>query len=86
MPQVDGVVKKRRAKQLIELGKENLRIFNAAQLGSIHNLVLERDDIGRSENFCLVKLDSALSNDAGIIRTKIMGCSDAEMLSGKVIV
>ncbi|KYH12748.1 tRNA (N(6)-L-threonylcarbamoyladenosine(37)-C(2))-methylthiotransferase MtaB [Neorickettsia sp. 179522] len=86
MPQVDGVVKKGRAKQLIELGKENLRIFNAAQLGSIHNLVLERDDIGRSENFCLVKLDSAVSNDAGIIRTKIMGCSDAEMLSGQVIV
>nr|WP_238522985.1 tRNA (N(6)-L-threonylcarbamoyladenosine(37)-C(2))-methylthiotransferase MtaB [Neorickettsia risticii] len=85
MPQVEGVVKKRRARKLIELGKENLQIFNTVQVGRIHNLVLERDDVGRSENFCLVKLDRAVSDDTGIIRVKITGCSDAEMLSGQII-
>lgn len=84
MPQLESGIPKRRAKQLIEVGKKNLQRLHDAQIGSVHNVVLERDDIGRSENFCLVKLDRSVK-DGGVISVKITGRGDAETLEGQVM-
>ncbi|AHX11674.1 radical SAM methylthiotransferase, MiaB/RimO family protein [Neorickettsia helminthoeca str. Oregon] len=83
MPQVDESIRKRRAKQLIELGKKKLREFYEAQIGQVHNVVLERDNIGRSENFSVVKLDHAVEGPS-TLKVRINSCN-SDMLIGQII-
>ena len=56
MPQVNGLVKKQRAKQLREATTKELNKFLATMVGSSQKVLLENGNIGRCENFVQIQL------------------------------
>lgn len=56
MPQVKTDVRKSRAKLLRDLGEEQLQMFYKAQIGTNHEVIMEKAEYGRAQNFALVKL------------------------------
>ena len=58
MPQVDGKIIKARAKLLREAGSAELQKFLQKQIGKKLNVIVEKDGIGRAENFIEVKISS----------------------------
>ncbi len=55
---VEKKVKKERVKKLIELGEENLRKAYAKIDGTLQNILIEKNGIGRCENFLQVHIKS----------------------------
>jgi len=64
MPQVNGLVKKQRAKILRELGNKNLSKFLQSRIGVTESVLIEGKGIGRTEHFAEVKMDG----EAGLIK------------------
>ncbi len=58
MPQVDGKITKQRAKLLREAGNAELQKFLQKQIGKKLNVIVEKDGIGRAENFIEVKIST----------------------------
>lgn len=56
MPQVNGKIIKERAKLLREAGENELQKFLEKQIGKIFKVLVEKDEIGRCENFLQVKI------------------------------
>ena len=56
MPQVYPPLRKERAARLREAGEVELQKFLKSNIGKIASVVVEKDNIGRTENFCPVKL------------------------------
>ncbi len=56
MPQVNGKVTKERAKILREAGATELQKFLKTQIGKNVSVIVEKDGIGKSENFLDVKI------------------------------
>jgi threonylcarbamoyladenosine tRNA methylthiotransferase MtaB len=56
MPQVAGDIRKARAAQLREAGEENLRGFLASKVGSMANVLVEKQGRGHSEQFIEVHM------------------------------
>jgi threonylcarbamoyladenosine tRNA methylthiotransferase MtaB len=79
MPQVDKRIRKERAAELRRLGKNLLDKHMESQIGRNISVLVESDGLGRSEDFCLVKLNS---NDLGIIHNCFVKGFD----KGKIIV
>ncbi len=57
MPQVDGRIIKERAKLLREAGSAELQKFLQKQIGKTLKVIVEKDGIGRAENFVEVKIN-----------------------------
>ncbi len=62
MPQIDGRIIKQRAKLLREAGQVELQKFLKKQVGKTIKVIVEKDGIGRAENFLEVKILSAEKN------------------------
>lgn len=59
MPQVDKKVAKARAAKLRALGEQQFDDFCASQIGDIKSVLVERDNLGRTEQFVPIKVDGA---------------------------
>jgi threonylcarbamoyladenosine tRNA methylthiotransferase MtaB len=62
MPQVNGQIKKQRAKQLREATTKELNKFLTTMIGSNQKILLENGNIGRCENFVQIQLPTLLDN------------------------
>lgn len=83
MPQVDGIVRKERAKRLRELGAEQLNRHLESLIGKSLPVLIEEKDKGRTEYFSEVMIDRDVT--AGQIVTVKMERVDKEYLRGCVI-
>jgi threonylcarbamoyladenosine tRNA methylthiotransferase MtaB len=83
MPQVDGKIKKERAKLLRDAGDEELKKFLKTFVGPSQKILLENGNIGRCENFLQVKLSKIPDNvNVGdIFEVDIISCEDSKLLS-----
>ncbi len=73
MPQLDGRTIKERAKLLREAGQKQLQKFLQSQFGKNLKIIVEKDKMGKSENFLDVKIiDDAENLKAGeILQVKV---------------
>lgn len=84
MPQVNGALKKERAKLLREETKKQLDKYLATMVGSSQKLLLENGNIGRCENFVQVRLSESNQVNVGdIFETKIIGHKNGKLIAGK---
>ncbi len=58
MPQINNNIKKQRAKALREAGENELNKFLDTLIGTTQKIILEENNIGRCENFAVVKLEN----------------------------
>lgn len=72
MPQVDGREIKERAARLRAAGESAVARHLAAQVGRRHRVLMERADMGRTEQFAEVRFD-APRDAGGIVETVIAG-------------
>ncbi|WP_435641998.1 tRNA (N(6)-L-threonylcarbamoyladenosine(37)-C(2))-methylthiotransferase MtaB [Micavibrio aeruginosavorus] len=83
MPQVEKQVRKDRAAQLREAGERQMQKFLQHQVGMVRTVLMEKDNMGRTEQFAEVKLADG-SFDAGtLVTVKIEGV-DGQHLIGRV--
>ncbi|AEP09824.1 tRNA (N(6)-L-threonylcarbamoyladenosine(37)-C(2))-methylthiotransferase MtaB [Micavibrio aeruginosavorus] len=83
MPQVEKQVRKDRAAQLREAGERQMQKFLQHQVGMVRTVLMEKDNMGRTEQFAEVKLAEG-SFDAGtLVTVKIEGV-DGQHLIGRV--
>lgn len=61
MPQVEKSVRKARAARLRDLDAAQLQAFHAREVGKTRQVVVEKDNIGRTPHFAEVHLDSPLA-------------------------
>jgi threonylcarbamoyladenosine tRNA methylthiotransferase MtaB len=59
MPQVDPGIRKERAARLRALGEKQVQKFNQNQINKKVQVIVEKENMGRSENFALVTLNEA---------------------------
>lgn len=59
MPQVDKKVAKDRAAKLRALGEQQFDTFCASQIGDTKSVLIERDNLGRTEQFVPIKVEGA---------------------------
>ncbi|NCC21642.1 MAG: tRNA (N(6)-L-threonylcarbamoyladenosine(37)-C(2))-methylthiotransferase MtaB [Alphaproteobacteria bacterium] len=82
MPQVPGVVRKERAARLRELGDRQLRTFLRSHINKMMQVIVEKDNIGRSEHFAMVRLDKPC--EPGMLVAARSVSVDGGMLAGIV--
>lgn len=72
MPQLNGAIIKERARLLREAGKEELKKYLTNQVGKELQVIVEKDNFAKSENFLDVKITKKVK--AGeILKVKILG-------------
>ncbi len=84
MPQVENNVKKERAKLLRNLGAKRTEAFYRSQIGSIHEVIIEKPYYGRAQNFALVKVNNTL-NVGDVVKVKITDSDKSNNLIGEVV-
>ncbi len=80
MPQVDGKIIKERSKILREAGEKNLQKFLETQIGKETNVIIEKDGIGKSENFLDVKLSQDGVKVGEIVKVRLLEISGRTMI------
>jgi threonylcarbamoyladenosine tRNA methylthiotransferase MtaB len=83
MPQVPRAVVKERAARLRDKGASVLSRFLAMQAGSEVEVLMEREDIGRTRQFAEIHL-RASGLPGGVVRARVNG-HDGRRLSGEVL-
>ncbi len=83
MPQVNGTAIKARAARLRHLGDHVLARFLEQQRGSEVEVLMERDDLGRTPQFAEIRLPQGEPSGA-MLRARVSG-SDGTRLSGEVM-
>ena len=83
MPQIPKDIRKARAAQLRAEGDIQLASYLASKIGTTATVVMEKDNLGRSEHFALTKLDRALM--PGTITKARITHSDGQFLYGQQI-
>ncbi len=83
MPQVNGVIKKQRAKLLRDATQKELDKLLSTMAGSSQRLLLENGNIGRCENFVQVKLSKIPQsiNIGDIFEAKIIGKENNKLIA-----
>ena len=84
MPQVNGTIVKERARILRETGAKELEKFQKTQIGKVVNVIVEKDNKGKSENFLDIKIDSDGVATKEIAQVKITDFRDNILLGVKV--
>jgi threonylcarbamoyladenosine tRNA methylthiotransferase MtaB len=79
MPQVPKIIRKTRAKALRELGNKALNAQLQGKIGKKIKFLVENNNIGRSEDFCLVKLDKNESLGS-ILEAEVKGLESFKLL------
>ncbi|MAZ80459.1 MAG: tRNA (N(6)-L-threonylcarbamoyladenosine(37)-C(2))-methylthiotransferase MtaB [Rickettsiales bacterium] len=62
MPQIDKKTIKLRAKLLRQAGEEQLKKYLATQIGKDTNIIIEKNNIAKSDNFLDIEVDNLVSN------------------------
>lgn len=83
MPQVSRQIVKERAARLRAKGEECLQKYMKIQEGQPVELLMERDEVGRAENFMEVKLEGPYKPGA-LIRARVKGVLDGQLM-GEVV-
>lgn len=79
MPQVPESLRKERVKYLREVNKEMVSKFLQFLVGTEQSVLVENNNIGRAENFALVKLTSQASAKS-IVRANIVGIENGYLI------
>jgi threonylcarbamoyladenosine tRNA methylthiotransferase MtaB len=80
MPQLPKQVVKERAKRLRAAGDHALDAYLQSQLGTVQNVLVEQDHLGRGEGFATVRFRSQVT--AGqIIQAKILGIEGHDLIA-----
>lgn len=83
MPQVERAVVKKRASILRALGKKNMQKLLDRSVGTLCEILVERDHTGRTEHFVPVRPDIIMESGS-LVRVEIKEV-DGQMLCGKVV-
>ncbi|MGL9725442.1 MAG: tRNA (N(6)-L-threonylcarbamoyladenosine(37)-C(2))-methylthiotransferase MtaB [Wolbachia sp.] len=75
MPQVPENIRKKRVKYLREINKEMMNSFYQSLIGTKQNVLAEQNNIGRAENFALIKLTSKIQAKS-IIKANVIGIAN----------
>jgi threonylcarbamoyladenosine tRNA methylthiotransferase MtaB len=81
MPQLPKPLVRERAKILREKGQTRLTDFLTRQVGTCHNVLIEKDLLGRAENFAPVRF-STPQQQGQIVVTQISGSNGQELIAG----
>ena len=83
MPQVNPAIRKKRAARLRVLRSMQMEKFLAANIGREVEVLVEKDGLGRAENFASVRLDQTL--EVGTLAVVRIDGVSGEVLSGTVL-
>ncbi len=78
MPQVDGAVRKERAARLRAVGAEAEARMLATLIGRSASVLVEKDDLGRTEHFAEIRLGVALP-PGSLVRATITGVANGAL-------
>ena len=81
MPQVDPAIRKARAARLREAGERQLEKFMQAQVGKTAQVIVEQNNIGRSENFA--EIDLGFTADQGSLQDILINGFESGRLKGE---
>ncbi len=82
MPQIDGKIIKQRAKILRQAGSEELQKFLDQQIGKKMTLMVENNNLAKSENFLDVKInDNFKINSGNIIGAIVTSRIDSQLIA-----
>ncbi len=82
MPQVKGPVIKDRAARLREVGEAALNRHLQSQIGRECDILVERNGLGRTEQFTLVEIANGEPGD--IVRAKIVGATHRHLMAEQI--
>jgi threonylcarbamoyladenosine tRNA methylthiotransferase MtaB len=80
MPQVDGRTIKTRAAQLRQKGETRVTAHLSKQIGQMHNILIEKPRMGRTEQFTEVLFDQD-QPEGDIVCAKIAGQTKRQLLA-----
>ena len=80
MPQVNGNQIKKRAAVLRDLGEKQVKNHLSSQLGKNHNILMESDYMGRTEQFTEVKFDKE-QVEGSIVLGKITDANEKQLFA-----
>ena len=80
MPQLDKKIRKNRARILREIGEKNLEELSKSFVGSEVEVLLEKNNIGRMENFLKVIIAPNNFNAGNLIKIKITEYKDGNLI------
>ncbi|HEV7369966.1 tRNA (N(6)-L-threonylcarbamoyladenosine(37)-C(2))-methylthiotransferase MtaB [Arenibaculum sp.] len=82
MPQVDPALRRDRASRLRELGERQVARFLDARVGGTAAVLMEKDRIGRTEQFAEIEIDHALE-PGSLVRAAVTGVAGGR-LTGRI--
>ena len=80
MPQLPKTIVRERARLLREKGQERLNAFLSKQIGKEHRILIEKELLGRAENFAPVRFATP-QQQGQIVTTQIAGTTDQELIA-----
>ncbi|PWC36605.1 2-methylthioadenine synthase [Azospirillum sp. TSO35-2] len=80
MPQVDGAVRKERAARLRAVGAEAEARTLAGMVGRSATVLVEKDDLGRTEQFAAVRLGTTAFPAGSLVPATITGVTDGVLV------
>jgi threonylcarbamoyladenosine tRNA methylthiotransferase MtaB len=83
MPQVDGAVRKDRASRLRAAGADAASRFLRGRIGSTAMVLVEKDGIGRTEQFAEIRIDRTA--EPGSLLPAAITDVDGDRLVGRVL-
>ncbi|SMH59252.1 tRNA (N(6)-L-threonylcarbamoyladenosine(37)-C(2))-methylthiotransferase MtaB [Azospirillum agricola] len=83
MPQVDGAVRKERAARLRAVGAAAEARKLASLVGGTASVLVEKDDLGRTEHFAEIRLGTVLP-PGSLVRAAITGVADGKLVGTPV--
>ena len=81
MPQLPKDIVRERARLLREKGQTRLNAFLAKQIGTDHAILIEKDLLGRAENFAPVRFATPQQHGT-IVNARITGSDGQELIAG----
>ena len=81
MPQIDMSIRKERARILREAGQKSLDAFSITHVGKTVSVIIEKNNIGRSENFLRLKLQENKFQVGEIVPAKIVDYQNHHLIA-----
>ena len=78
MPQVNGKLIKSRAAQLRAVGTQQVRLHLQSQVGKVHQVLIEKPLMGRTQQFAEVTFDKQ-QNEGEIVTTRIESSTETQL-------
>ena len=79
MPQVEKTVRKERAAQLRAAGEKQLASYLASQIGKTAQVIIEKENIGRTEHFAMIELDKVME-PGSLVEVDVVGADSDKLL------